>query len=421
MALLTNHRPMMAKSARFLFLLSAIIGFLYQAYQISDEYFKYQTRTQVYITIPEKAVFHNLAICIAFNDLLDGKRLNQDAGINLTQPQTFIETTEQAVPVTVKQVFDYTPGVGEIFEWCIIRKDDWLLNISRLKECDEYFSVTKYMTQEFICYNIKPAATLPVVDLRHVTQSQYLSFIVYNVEFGALLRPTHLLNTISYIGDYPFTSRDFSAFTLIAGDSAATNVTTINVFDVFSADVTVKQLPAPHDTMCRPIASNRQHTCKYECLKHRFRYEKKIHPNVIITEPIDYKIISHIDLIDENIKSMVSKHDRDCHRKCFFNPCVMSYTKTSVSTQFDAAVVLAFSIRSPTEPDILSQSEPVMTFVEYFSLMCSCLSTWFGICFLSLDPFQYQAVKKYLDKTPAPRTKVVMNAWYKRTRRDRWY
>jgi hypothetical protein len=393
-------------SIRGLIILGAISGFLVQVYQISDQYLRYQTRTQVYIRIPEKAVFHNLVVCIAFNDLLDAVKLHQEAGINLTQPQTFFQTIEDSIPVTIRQVLEYTPKVEDVLDFCLVRTGNLLMEMRRWKECHQFFNVTKYMTQEFICYNIKPAE-LPVLDLRHVTKSQNFAFGVYCVELTKAVKDVRLLNTIAFTGDYPFISSDFSAFSLVAGNTGASNMS-INVFDVFSADVQVHQLPSPFDTMCQPISSDKQDVCKYECLKERLKLEKRIYPNIIIPEPIDYKIIGQADLKNKEIEAFVSKHDEECHRKCFFNPCITSYTKTSVSAAFDPEVTLAFTMRSPTEPDLLSKSEAVMTFVEYFSLMCSCLSTWFGVCFLSLDPFQFSAGRKYLQKIMIRKTPVLI-------------
>lgn len=43
---------------------------------------------------------------------------------------------------------------------------------------------------------------------------------------------------------------------------------------------------------------------------------------------------------------------------------------------------------------MVTQAVPVMTFIDYFSLMCACFGTWFGLSFLSLNPFRRLKRKK---------------------------
>jgi hypothetical protein len=301
-----------------------------------------------------------------------------------------METLDQNVSVTVKQVFDFTPAPEDILSWCITRKDEWMYEVGQdnaYETCNKLFNVTKFMTQENICYNIKPVNNL-TISLRHVTQSQYYQFGIYGFELSSLLRDARQMNIISYTGDYPYISRDFSAFSLIASDNGPGKMT-VNYFDIFSSDYNIEQLPAPHDTRCWNRPSELQFTCKYKCLLEKYSKIRKIHPNAIIPDPIDYKIISNSDMVDKEVRDFVSKTDKTCHTRCFFRPCRVEYSKTAVGAYYDSEIAMGFTMRSPTEPEVMSISESVMSFVEYFSFVTACLGTWFGVSFLHLNPFRY--------------------------------
>ena len=144
----------------------------------------------------------------------------------------------------------------------------------------------------------------------------------------------------------------------------------------------------PYDTSCRDKHPDMMFTCRYNCLVHRFKSHRIMLPDAIVSHPLDYRIIGSQDIQHPDNITIVSQVDKECQARCHFIPCLQKFSLTATMSSLVTDVVLGFEMRSPNEPDMSTVALPVMHFVEFFSFLCSCFGTWFGISFLSLDPFK---------------------------------
>ena len=84
-----------------------------------------------------------------------------------------------------------------------------------------------------------------------------------------------------------------------------------------------------------------------------------------------------------SINDLLVKTDADCKRRCVFFPCSIDFTRTAliVKTRGNKYSV---ALMTPNQPHTRLTSLPSMSFIDFFSLLSSCVGTWFGVSFLSL-------------------------------------
>ena len=377
-------------------LVGAVLGFIFQVTTVASQYFKYETRAQVHVKISEKAVYHNIALCISYIDLMDESRLKKETGIKWRKMNQNFSDLYSERPVSIHQVFKYTPEAGSAIDSCVVRTNDWLLKPLRGKECGRLFNVTKFLTLEFMCYSIQPQ-NHPNVELDYVTESLFLSSTMFELGMKGTFSNAEFITLIAYTGSYPFVSRKFSSSKSLTPAPGANK--TYNFFSLFFSDYKIEKLEAPFDTRCRNLSTELQFTCKYDCLVRRYKSLKMMPVNSIIPDPLDYQILGYKDLQDPGMLALVSKNDRECKKECFFSSCLQQYTKTTVEPELYEGVVLGLGMRSPVDPDIETEAVPVMRFFELFSFLCSCFGTWFGISFLTMDPFRHAIFRVQMSRS----------------------
>ena len=88
---------------------ASVAGFLTQLTQVSLQYFKYRTTTQVTLWTPPETAFHATALCISYHDILDEERLYNETGIQWKKWDSLKEASELETQLTVEQIFRFTP------------------------------------------------------------------------------------------------------------------------------------------------------------------------------------------------------------------------------------------------------------------------------------------------------------------------
>lgn len=148
-----------------------------------------------------------------------------------------------------------------------------------------------------------------------------------------------------------------------------------------------QRLESPYDTKCTNRLAKQMFKCNLKCQLEHYDPGSKIPTIEIISEPIDYKRLVSSDLEDPLTLANMDHVMKECRKRCSFDACTYSYTKTSVQTRNISDVNLAFSVRTANDPDMISLTVAAYPFVEFFSFLCGCFGIWFGVSFLSIDPF----------------------------------
>jgi hypothetical protein len=371
---------------RCFILLIAAFGFGVQVTQVSIHYFSYGTHVQVHVLFPEKAVHHNVAVCVSYADLVNWTALS-----NASEK----DGENEKPKLTVRQLFELTPDVNNTIEACYFRVSNWRAKFLQGDECYNYFHVHKYMAQSYICYKFELLIEV-TLDMSSITRSLSASFAMSTLSLTKAFNKSTNVNMITFHGSYPYLSRDVSVVTYIL-DSTLTKNKLHNYFDLFSNDYEFVRLEAPYDTGCIDRKVEDIFTCKYSCFVQHYSAMGKIAPLDPVTDPLDLLIIDGEDLEDDEILANVSKIDKICVKKCDFVPCHSGYTKTTFLPRLIKELNLGYYSRTPIEPSIISESIPGNSFVEYFSFTAGCFGIWFGISFMSLDPFKKQKCESCKD------------------------
>lgn len=268
-------------------------------------------------------------------------------------------------------------------------------------------NVTRFFTQFFICYRFQPKLETKI-SLKAVTQSPSFAYAMNSVLLNNKFENASVVSTIIYRGDYPYISRNFACVSFLIDESKKKQKRN-NYFEVTPTDFVINRLPPPFDTWCILSPMEEHFKCKLNCILQHYKPGDKIPTNEIIDRPIDYQRLVSDDLLDDEVLASVDRVNRECSARCERHVCRHAYTKTSVQLRLIDSEYLGFFTRTPTDPDLISNALPMNQFVEFFSFLCGCFGTWFGVSFLSLDPFKDKKKKKLTGSSFRPFVINIVN------------
>ena len=369
--------------ATLIILTMSVIGFTAQLAQVSMQYFAYRTTTQVTLSTPEAIKFHTISLCIRYSDILDTESVQRDTGIvwnrNWSDWQVAFDMESL---LTVDQIFKYTPSHRSILRECMYRADNWTFVMeNRGHVCERLFQIRRYFTQEYMCYSFERTNDA-LISVLSVTRSTFAQFLMYELFLDHRFDHVNRINVASFDGDIPYFSRDFSASFYL--DSLGNR----NYIEVISADYQIDLLPAPYDTRCTRCYNQQQcdrHRCFPDCLIRRHATLNRVPAATIVLSPINMTVMSRIDLMNKTILNMVRDIFFACERSCAYTACRTQYSKTTAWTQEYGNGSFGFASLTPIEPSIQTSAQPTMTGIDYFSFVCACIGTWFGLSCLSIS------------------------------------
>ena len=238
---------------RTLILMLSLTGFFAQVTWMSILYFSYTTTTQVLLVIQEKISPHSIALCVRFGDILDRERLLTETGIELGNMSDLDEELAEEMKLTVKQIFDYTQIPSDVIKGCFYRPDNMNIKTGNRNDCEPMFNISRYFSQEFMCYQIKRLMTANLLT-ESVTQSHFKAFTIYELQLTEAFGNVGLVMPISFVGELPGRSRRFAEVAITKKQSS--NRSDYNWFQISPSDHRSFRLEAPYDTMCvnRPPA-----------------------------------------------------------------------------------------------------------------------------------------------------------------------
>lgn len=160
---------------KHILILLSFAGFLWQTFVVSIQYFAYKTTTTVAFVMPEQVRTQNSVVCARYRDVMDRKRIQKETGINFHANNSIEGLTER---LTVEQIFKYTPDPEKVISRCLVRHTNGV--VIRNPDCAYHFNVSKFFTQEYICYRFrrKQRDDYPA---ERVTHSIIFSFMVYEI------------------------------------------------------------------------------------------------------------------------------------------------------------------------------------------------------------------------------------------------
>ena len=371
------------KYARFIYYVICFSGFLWQFFSICDQYFKFQTRSQIQVVANDEYKYQTLGACFFYPDILNRSEHNK-YGLLKTYQEAWITWPEEASKLIVNELYRLTPDNGTILKNCAFQdKINFHLVQHQPKDCYQFLSTQKVLRGEMMCYMFAPPENA-TFSWSKVSTSFYNKGQVYSLQLE-LNRPLDMLTiVISYQADelnpLPSLSRNFAQLV---------NLNLSNVILISSSLNTFNSLPAPYDTRC--INGLNQDKCKGTCITKKLVSELNRLPSYfyITNEFQDLKTINADDIQNETVAFILSQIQQDCNSHCSYMPCyqIVSFTDSDNYYNSDDEGYLSIVSLVPQRPALHVSSIPSTSIPDFLLYMCNCFGIWFGLSFAVLDFF----------------------------------
>lgn len=134
-------------------------GCFFQVYKLTSLYLHYNSNTEVFIDIPEYLNPPSVTLCFGYVDVIDNQRLRKDKFKSVAESEYpsygNLSLWQRQSVLTISEILDYSPDSRYLFDKCsLLSPTDVKTYALTGKECYEKFHITKYYSQEYICYRI---------------------------------------------------------------------------------------------------------------------------------------------------------------------------------------------------------------------------------------------------------------------------
>ena len=372
-----------------IFSLVCILGFLIQLDQVSEVYFSFQTTTRIEYLIKETENYQTIFFCPRYFELIN-RTEGEKFGIKPHPPADYFGVVEEVSTLTVKQVMDLTPDPHSVIYTCSLR-DSRVSTISVVNwtECSKFFSISKAVNGERICYRFLPKA-LTNYSVGDVASSVTHMNLVYGFTFTPLLSKTVFAIFISDFVD-PQNLRDPLYSRLFSSKSINFEGFHKLSFSVYGEMTEIIRLPPPYDTRCTPN-HDRQY-CYEQCLEEKLKVVNRLPGSGFHWQHLEIKVFTQKDYFNKTMEYVAQKAFCECHKSCKIKTeCNSKFSRTSIQAFFSNNFYVASMV--PATAHISSTTVPLLTLIEYVIQVGSCCGIWFGLSIISFNPIKLAANKR---------------------------
>ena len=353
-----------------------LTGLLYQLAMIADRYFKFQTRSEVKLSIPNEISTPQVSSCWFLQDIMKGKGFKSE-----------LDYYEQLNEMSIKEIFESTPPIDHILnekQACTIRFPHQLVTRKphpNRMECMKMFTVEKYIQRDLICYKFE----LIAIDPR-----KKLSITEYSLspQAAGLIYRLWMNNSIFRTID-SFAIFTHSKTTSDLHDSMFSRTLWYKtdleskVSDITYSRVTLKRLESPYDTACRnfhPYSSSKS-----------FQYQKMNEETMKVLHRVNtfYPVKNHT-LKYQMVNAHTLQNDTflEEYNEIFkkynvtYTDCFLSYYVSKVSISFGDMVTIG--VFWPQDSRIKMEQVPNIELIDFLLYVCSSFGIWIGVSVLSI-------------------------------------
>ncbi|KAI1304878.1 hypothetical protein HDE_01664 [Halotydeus destructor] len=335
-------------------------------------------------------------------------------------PDIIVDTDDEAYLsvdirqlITLQGLFNMSASTKDMFETCSMRytgDPGWIEYYGR--ECNAIFEVTRFFTQEYLCYKVAPRANISTdYNYENVASTMWASGMTYEVGFNNSRFDSSYLTVpvIHQLSEVLPAVSIYFAPQIIRRDRTRNDIGGTNYFLMTYSSIGNYMKPPPYDTNCSDyeepglFIKSRQ-GCYSQCLiNHTLTGLNKFPYSVITSEDLDYNFdrrhITYKDIEDEKVQSKLSEYEKLCDSICLMPNCREVFTLTELRFSDNRADSIFYRMEIPRSPnfDIYHYTKvPLNAFILY---ILSCFGTWLGINAISLNPVHaYNFVKTVRNK-----------------------
>ena len=402
---------MVKKLFSVFFVLCCLAGFLYQAIEISIDYFSYKTTSKVFLYTDKKHSNPSIILCTRYTDILNRSR-HHEYGIHPFRSDRKSMWGDDMSKLTIKDIFDLTPDPKEVIHGCQYRHHDHDLTTYNVSSCYNLFRIQKYHEGRFICYQFRTTKQKDDFDCGAIARSFYSPRELYSITLKPLFLQSNLIQLITFIPyadpkDLPIVSRRFYTFKMRwTGNDNEYNSSKANYFLISGDTYSMWRQRKPYDTQCTDIDANVtgdivffQAECNIKAFKHyNLLPHNEINLNPSPLKHMSFEMMKNLSLIED-----IKERKDNCSKKCTVIPCREWYSVTVTQSEpklMNGSMTIASYCSN--RPITSLHFIPRINLAEYLVFLGSCLGIWFGFSFLSFNPFE----RKISIRTPVKRCNI---------------
>ena len=372
---------------KILSVLLCSLGLLYQVEQISERYFKFQSRSDIHLSIPENTTMPRISTCWYLKSVMKGM-----------EEKSVEEFYNKLDTMTVEEIFNSVPPVENIMkeeEGCAIRKPSQFISIyPNRSECLKLFFIKRYIQRNFICYKFyvknMEEENLEITEYSLTPSSPGL---IYRI----VMNETPFAN-VPYFSAYAHSLSSSDLLDSMYAQSVfqyrdnASKYSHINIKVTYNS-ISITKLKPPYDTACRhytPFYNGWEYV--YEKLKnemieklgriHTFYPESnQTRKDKIISSQV-LKNVSFLKKFNEIYQSC-DKTIHDCH---------LEYLVSKFTLSFGPDVVIY--VNWPQDSHIGMRSVPFYDLIDYLLYVCSSFGIWFGVSMFTIGDVVIKMIEK---------------------------
>lgn len=369
---------------------------MYQVFEISSKYFEYQVATRVYQDIEDEITAPEISLCFRYVDIFDRRAFSIKTGKHFHRPVKEDEISTFQSSVTVRDIFKFTPYEFNSLEDCTFADDKFRRIRLDGVNCYKKFHVSRFYTQEFICYHFK-------FGVSQVSQSLNTSFLYDRLSYSinepgmmfsldlnkTLFEPVDTMKVIISQRSYPFRSRAFSPVISRHYDVNNNNAS-YDLIKVCYSLIKISRLESPYETQCVETKKKflLSEICKQKCLIGKVTsILNRIPYSTVITKPVNLKHVNPRDLNASDFVNKLVDIEYFCAKRCNYSSCEEIYTRTEISKEdVTPNDEFRFVIESPRSPAVTIKYNPKIILSEYLLYISTTVGIWFGVSAIHLNP-----------------------------------
>ena len=377
----------------FTFIALCIMGFVFQVYNIGNNYFKYLTATTTDIKMPLKLRTPAVSLCVRYGDVIKGKDGKWTYTMNDTERMEHLLHLQTTM--TLKNIFEMTPPTENLLTSCLQRKQGSYRAIEyNASECGPLFKISKYFIMEFICYRFEPFDWTPQDSPFYSYQNIAFSLGFAGLFYGLVLNydsmeGINFFKIVAHSSDnMPYDSLAFAPtlYRIADGEPKYNNIKIVYSF------LKIQLLPPPYVTNCRVYKSEGsgggKKVCIDECIKKGLNeLNGKLPFNKIENMTLDQEIVTDLDLENDTFVHQLQEIEDDCTKVCVQPACKKRfYLGVLEKEESSGEQKFTLQVNAPNLPLFSVRHRELITASGFFVYISSCFGIWFGLSVLSFRP-----------------------------------
>ena len=357
-----------------------LTGLLFQLSMIADRYFKFQTRSEVQLSIPHEISTPQVSSCWFLQDIMKGKGFKSK-----------LDYYEKLNEMSIKEIFESTPPTDYILnekQACTIRFPHQLAARKPYPnriECMKMFTIEKYIQRDFICYKFELVAIDPKnkLSITEYSLSPQAPGLIYRIWMNnSIFRTVDSFTAFTHSKSTSDLHDSMFSRYLWYKTDLESKVSDL-IIDVTYSRVTLKRLESPFDTACRnfyPYSSSNSllyQKMNEETMKvlHRVNTFYPVKNHTLKHQMVNAHALRN-DIFLEEYNEIFKKYNVS------YLDCFLSYYVSKVSISFGDMVTVG--VFWPQDSRIKMEQVPNIELIDFLLYVCSSFGIWIGVSVLSI-------------------------------------